>query len=112
MMTLLYLTVTLQALTLAAVLLYLAWRARWSVDLERVAGALAADILEGHEDAVFALEPFGTRAMARTRYLGLCGIAGLPERAAGWVAGRVWSYVEKAQSMARPETAEVVSLYE
>jgi hypothetical protein len=109
-----YLILTLQLLTLAAVLAFVAWRLRWSVDLERVAGAIAADILERHEDVIYTLEPFGTRALARSRYLALCGLAGLPEGAADWVADRVWGYVVKAQNR-RPETAgegEVIALYE
>lgn len=102
----------LNALTFAAVVFYVVYRLRWSVDLERVAGAIAADILERHEDNVWVLEPFGTKGLVRTRYLELCAIAGLPESAADWTARRVWAYVEKAQALEDAPAADLGTLYE
>lgn len=91
------LVIALQLLTLAAVATYVVYCARFSIDLERVAGAIAASLLETYAAEIETLEPEGTKRHARTRYLELCAFAGLPERAADWVAGRVWEYVAKAQ---------------
>lgn len=102
----------IQLITLAAIGAYIVYRLRWSVDLDRVAGAIAANILERYEGDVWVLDSYGTQTMARTKYLELCGISGLPERAADWIGRRVWSYIERAQAVTESDQPDMVVLYE
>jgi hypothetical protein len=78
------------------------WMGFYVIDVERVAAALAADILREYEGV--PLEYAGTLRMLKARYLRLVQACGLPAAACDEVARKAWRVLERAtETVATPE---------
>lgn len=97
-------------LTLAntAVLAYaLLYNRRWRIDTARIAGAIAANLIDRYGGDTWRLDEAGTKRAARERYLELCGAFGLPETAVTDIAAGVWALIAPTR-----EDPEGVAFYE
>ena len=92
-----------QALILGLFAGLLYYRARFQVDLERVAGALAAKLLEDYRGELHTLDESGTRQYFRERYIALVATFGLPGQGTDWVVDRGWAYILEAQKDWAPD---------
>lgn len=89
----------LQVITLA-VLVWLVWRLQrttYTVNARRIAERLAMDLLTDWQHDVVILDEGKTKQFVLGKYVQLCAEYGLPEAAAGNVAGHVWQFVEEQQ---------------
>lgn len=87
-------------LVMLAALGWLVWRLQrttYTVDARRIAERLAMDLLADWERDVVVLDEGKTKQFVLSKYVQLCAEYGLPEAAAGNVAGYVWQFVEEQQ---------------
>jgi hypothetical protein len=75
-----------------------------TIDLQRVAQALAAGILDDYAGMLDELNPTSTTQYLRTQYMRLVGRYGLPGEPCNEVADRAWAIVAKARGGA-PDAA-------
>lgn len=83
-----------------AVLVWLVWRLQrttYTVDARRIAERLAMDLLADWQHDVVILDEGKTKQFVLNKYVQLCAEYGLPEAAAGKVAGHVWQFVAEQQ---------------
>jgi hypothetical protein len=73
--------------------LLLRWLGLATVDVERVAQALAATVLDDYAGMLEELEPAGTRQYLRTQYMRLVSRYGLPGEVCNPVADRAWAII-------------------
>ena len=87
------------------------WRTRFRIDIGRIAGVMAADLLE-RGDAETLTEA-AIRAFVRERYATMCALFGLPSGPADAIADAVVAYVTQATGEPpRQWAGELRSLYE
>ena len=87
----------------------MAYVTRYRLDVGRIAGVMAADLLERSDPR--ELSETAVRAFVRERYASMCALFGLPSGPADAIADRVWGHVTAAGGPA-PQRAQGVALYE
>lgn len=73
------------------------WSGLATVDLDRVARALAEGILEDYDGMLDELQSAGTKQYLRTQYMRLVSRYGLPGDAANDVADRAWNIIAETR---------------
>ena len=108
---LLLLLVALAATNTVATIGFVLWRLRYRIDAGRIAGVMAADLLERGD--ANTLTETAIRTFARERYATMCALFGLPTAAGDAIADRVVAYVAQATGEPPPQWAgELRGLYE
>ena len=93
----------------AALLWLVVYVTRYRLDVGRVAGVMAADLLERSDPR--ELSEAAVRAFVRERYAAMCALFGLPSAPADAIADRVWGYVTAATGE-QPQRVAGSALYE
>jgi hypothetical protein len=95
----------------AALLYLIRYVTRYRLDIGRIAGVMAADLLENNQIA--ELSETAIRTFVRERYATMCALFGLPSAPADEIADRVYAYVVAALGdRPRRWAGEGVALYE
>lgn len=82
------------AINTAAIVAFVLWQSRYRLDVGRIAGVMAADLLERYEAG--ELEETAVRTFVRERYASMCALFGLPTAPGDVIADRVWGHVTAA----------------
>lgn len=88
------------------------WFGLATIDVQRVAQALAAGILDDYAGMIDELDPSATTQHLRTQYMRLVSRYGLPAEVCNEVADRAWSLIAKARGNEDAATSGKFAFYD